>query len=103
MACASCNSVNITARHGWLRCSDCGKVWRDGVTPIPKPACNPPVRYPPSELDTCPFCGYVADMAEMPEGWFGVCLDGNCGAMGPVRPTRVEAVTAYNSRWAPPF
>jgi len=47
------------------------------------------------EVKPCPFCG--SDFVEINRGgWWGEC--GNCGAEGPAKETREEALAAWNLR-----
>ena len=50
----------------------------------------------------CPFCGGRAEIAEIETEdlplWLGECLEPPCEAVAPVRPTRDEAIAAWNTR-----
>ena len=50
----------------------------------------------------CPFCGGRAEIAEIETEdlplWLGECQEPPCEAVAPVRPTRDEAIAAWNTR-----
>jgi Lar family restriction alleviation protein len=53
-------------------------------------------------LKPCPFCGGQAGIAEIETEdlplWLGECQEPPCEAVAPVRPTRDEAIAAWNTR-----
>ena len=52
-----------------------------------------------AELKPCPFCGCAKVSVGNFAGWFyGKCLDDNCRTMGPTKPTKEEAIEAWNRR-----
>lgn len=53
---------------------------------------------PPPSLKPCPFCGGEAVLAHSHSEPFDLAACLHCHTQGPARPTRAEAITAWNNR-----
>lgn len=55
-----------------------------------------------AKLLPCPFCGDKIPQLVGMSKVFAICIDKKCGAEGPERVTRADAIAAWNHRPPPP-